>query len=668
MIRPSSIIYYQAFISVFYLVVIPLQLAFAGGSLVCLQWTNWSPSALNSGTACEVGGDIISYNIVFNVSYGMDGAFALCALLVVWYALPTKLKSAICCGQLFKSGGDSMHWSRVRDRLLSGSNDDAICSTTTASLLAVPMLQLLLAIPYDALLWSTPFASQFVPFLRLVRLYPISIVKTDSLLSGWERSQNVSFMIARYLRVLWIVCLVVHTIACSFIYATQQPAIASHYLSAPWMRAETGSLDSSTYLRSAYWALVTITTVGHADVIDEDQSRLHAATWEIFFCIIVILVATLLYIYITANFTSMMIRVYQNLEKYRVRVAHVESYLKRHRVRASLCRLVRQHVKASYENAGRDDDALLRELPRSLRRELMIDINMRTLRTAPIFLGCDSAMISLVCSMLTRVTFLREELIHKQGDVVRELLILESGTIMYTISPPEEEDDEQDDPSMGGSSTGTGGGGSDAGDAPNVSDGGEGKVVASAESGLAVLGDSQHSSFLTAPDSSFITVDGTPRSGTPPSNSTPPPSTTLLGLGSLFGAGNGAPSLMPEQPSGTKGESSPQNGEVIVRGLEALGGLTSGQENVELLSARDEEENTEEGEEAREAARQAATRKEILRLTGTCICEMAFLFGLRQEGDLHALSKTTCAQPYPLSLTHKKLTATLVPLRPSAAS
>ena len=78
---------------------------------------------------------------------------------------------------------------------------------------------------------------------------------------------------------------------------------------------------------------------------------------------------------------------YQNLEKYRTKVAHVESYLVRHHVRPSLRRLVRTHVKQQFESAGRDDDALLRELPRSLRRELMIDINMRTLRTASIFIG-----------------------------------------------------------------------------------------------------------------------------------------------------------------------------------------------------------------------------------------------------------------------------------------
>ena len=110
----------------------------------------------------------------------------------------------------------------------------------------------------------------------------------------------------------------------------------------------------------------------------------------------------------------MMLRVYKNLEDYRIRISQVESYLKRYRVRASLARLVRQHVKQAHESAGKDDDVIVQQLPRSLRRELMIDINMRTLRRAPFFVGSDHHMVSMVCSMLSRVTFMREELIHEQ--------------------------------------------------------------------------------------------------------------------------------------------------------------------------------------------------------------------------------------------------------------
>ena len=111
------------------------------------------------------------------------------------------------------------------------------------------------------------------------------------------------------------------------------------------------------------------------------------------------------------------------------------------------------------------EDILLQQMPRTLRKEVMIDINMRTLRRTPLFLGADKAMVSLVCSMLVRVSFLKGELLAKQGDVVSELLILESGMVLQVIMPPDKEDkdDEDEDDDNRSKKSGVDDRGSDAG-------------------------------------------------------------------------------------------------------------------------------------------------------------------------------------------------------------
>lgn len=691
----AAIAFYQAFIALFYIAVIPMQIAFSGASVICLLPSSWDAST-TIGRVCTTGGPgALSYNLMYTISYAVDGAFALTTLIHLWVALPRKLKSYMFCGLLYQEEGGSAYWAQIRERLL-GTNDD-ICSYATARNIGLPLLHFLLSLPVDAALWLNPYSRQFVPFVRFVRLYILALYKFDQQLCELERSQSLSFLLARIIRITYIVGLLMHNIACFFVFATQQDGVSQHYLSSPWMRTSPDVLDWQSYLRSAYWALMTLTTVGHVDVIDEDPSRASGETWEIMIAIVIIFAATLLYIWITANFTSMMIKVYQNLEKYRLRVSHVESYLKKHRVRATLCRLVRQHLKQAYENAGRDDDTLLRELPRSLRRELMIDINMRTLRMAPIFVGVDRSLVSMVCSMLTRVSFLREELIHKQGDVVRELLILESGTIMFTVSPPEEDEDNEadDDPSMAGSDDDVGKVQAvvaldvvaenkvDVG-AENKVDVGESFLSKQSEDGLGELdngGENAPGMKTPSSDASKVGVDApkTPASAISLSS--------LGNLGSFFagvasnrsnrskgGASNrskdnhlleardiemaepgesghnqsmASTKTDPSSSIGTpNGHVNPLTGEIIqaadgatVMSLAALSGVQA-VENPELISDRDEDE--EEDEEEAEARREAATRKEILRLTGTCICEMAFLFGLRQEGDLHALSKTTC--------------------------
>lgn len=115
--------------------------------------------------------------------------------------------------------------------------------------------------------------------------------------------------------------------------------------------------------RHRYWALVTMTTVGHVDLIDRESDRLTGAAWELGVAVGVALAASLVYIYVTANFTSMVLRGQQSLEQYRTRVENIDAYLRRNHVRPSLRRLVRQHFKQSYESSGMNDDLLLQQMP-----------------------------------------------------------------------------------------------------------------------------------------------------------------------------------------------------------------------------------------------------------------------------------------------------------------
>ena len=180
-------------------------------------------------------------------------------------------------------------------------------------------------------------------------------------------------------------------------------------------------------------------------------------------------------------------------------------------------------------------------MPRTLRREVMIDINMRTMRCAPVFLGCDKAMVALVCSLLSRAHFLKDEvspcgarwrytytarhfpalllrcvdkdvlhcttcytqrsppihavqLITKQGDVVRELLILEHGTIQQIIEPPEEDSsDDQDDVSIGDpDDLSIADGGAKGGGGASVNDGGASFVSATSVAASSEMDASNH--------------------------------------------------------------------------------------------------------------------------------------------------------------------------------
>ena len=108
---------------------------------------------------------------------------------------------------------------------------------------------------------------------------------------------------------------------------------------------------------------MTLTTVGHIDKVTNG----HGEAWEVAVSLLVVVGCTIVYTYVTANVTAMMLRFYQQLERYRSRVQRVDNYLRRNHVRSRLRKLVREHFRRLYDNENNGNDAMLSEMPLSLR-------------------------------------------------------------------------------------------------------------------------------------------------------------------------------------------------------------------------------------------------------------------------------------------------------------
>ena len=172
---------------------------------------------------------------------------------------------------------------------------------------------------------------------------------------------------------------------------------AEHYASAPWKPIEGDTNEWELYLRSVYWSFMTLTTTGHVDIIEREGRE-----WEVGMALVVTFVATFIYIYVNANFTSIVLRMNSRMEAHRSRIKGVDTYLRKNKVsrelrkvrqrpfkesykahcslfactgcmkevNAPLCvvQVVKRHFEESYKQDS--DQAILDHLPHSLRREV----------------------------------------------------------------------------------------------------------------------------------------------------------------------------------------------------------------------------------------------------------------------------------------------------------
>ncbi len=301
-------------------------------------------------------------------------------------------------------------------------------------------------LPYDLTLWGSA-AQSFVPYLRLSRLV-FAPAQLDSGLRVLERSQALAFQVSRAIRLFVVFTLAGHWIGCLFHLVCRQEG-ARHYATVPWRLEPYGEeghnatdvAPFAAYLTASYWSFMSLTTTGHVDIIEQSDADINEQLWEFGFAIVVIWLASIVFIYVNANCTSLMLKLNQRLEQYRTRLQGVDVYLKRNQVSKEVQRSVKRHFRKSFDEdqINSDSHAVLDAMPRYLRRTVLQDIHMRTLRRAPLFVGVDKEMIAQVCAVVRRVVYHPEELLCKQGDVMNEMYILEEGQLIQVTEPDETE-------------------------------------------------------------------------------------------------------------------------------------------------------------------------------------------------------------------------------------
>jgi hypothetical protein len=232
------------------------------------------------------------------------------------------------------------------------------------------------------------------------------------------------------------VATLLHWLSCLF-WRLSRVEGSIHYASKPWHTAD----DGAWYVRTLYWAAVAFCS-RDAVIMEGPAAALEAVPlWEYWMGGVQTVVLELAYVYFAANFTAIMLRFFQRLESYRTNMNAVDGYLQRNHVSRKLRALVRAHFKQVFEGSGMTDEALLRQMPFTLGREVMKEKNMRVIRRSPGFVGLDSAALRMLSASIRQVTFHHGEVICTQGDVLNELLILESGLVRHKIAPPEPEDE-----------------------------------------------------------------------------------------------------------------------------------------------------------------------------------------------------------------------------------
>jgi hypothetical protein len=285
------------------------------------------------------------------------------------------------------------------------------------------LVDLLAALPFDALLlpWrgveiggvSVVLLARLLRLLRVVRLFAI--------LRRWQRQNWTNAGFLRIAKLAAVILLLTHWIACAWFLIPYMEGFPED----SWVVTE--GIDEaepvSQYVRSLYWAIVTMTSVGYGDITPVRNT-------EYLFTMLAIAVGASIYAFVIGNIASLLSNLDRAKASFWNRAETANQYLRSRRAPSRLSEHIRDYYEYVWERyRGMSEQELFGDLPGPVRLEILLHLTRDLLEQVPLFRHCTPALRNALLMALRPQVFGPDGYIVREGEVGNEIVFISRGTV-----------------------------------------------------------------------------------------------------------------------------------------------------------------------------------------------------------------------------------------------
>ncbi|CAA0808875.1 Probable cyclic nucleotide-gated ion channel 6 [Striga hermonthica] len=188
-----------------------------------------------------------------------------------------------------------------------------------------------------------------------------------------------------------------------------------------------GILDSehfvSKYFYCLWWGLQNLSTLGQGLITSTYPG-------EVLFSIAVAILGLLLFALLIGNMQTYLQSLTVRLEEMRVKKRDSEQWMHHRVLPAELRERVRRYDQYKWlETRGVDEESLVQNLPKDLRRDIKRHLCLNLVRRVPLFGNMDDRLLDAICERLKPSLYTENTYILREGDPVDEMQFIIRGRL-----------------------------------------------------------------------------------------------------------------------------------------------------------------------------------------------------------------------------------------------
>lgn len=192
---------------------------------------------------------------------------------------------------------------------------------------------------------------------------------------------------------------------------------------------QSGVVESSTdfpqkFFYCFWWGLRNLSSLGQ-------NLATSTFVWEICFAVFISIAGLVLFSFLIGNMQTYLQSTTTRLEEMRVKRRDAEQWMAHRLLPENLRERIRRYEQYKWqETRGVDEEFLICNLPKDLRRDIKRHLCLALLMRVPMFEKMDEQLLDAMCDRLKPVLYTEESYIVREGDPVDEMLFIMRGRLL----------------------------------------------------------------------------------------------------------------------------------------------------------------------------------------------------------------------------------------------